>query len=323
METICKCGKEKAWDEKMCQDCYMKMRQTFIGGSDIAAILGVSRWKTPLQVWSEKTGRIKPEDLSGVEAVQLGIELEEFVAKKFEKATGKKVRKAPQRYIHPDYPHFACQVDRLITGTDDLLEVKTCSAWKAREWEGEDIPNEYIIQVLWQLFITGRKDGYIAVLIGGQMFKWKKVEYDPNLVSKMVETAEKFWDMVVEDIPPMAGEDDRELLLKLYPEQKTDEMIQAIQEMEVEIARLQELKGHIKELGDQKTEIENKLRQVIGDNLGIITEKYRVTNKKQKTAPKVLFDLMRNDGVYDKYTMENYTRVLRVSLNKEGGKAGA
>ena len=58
-------------------------RRNYIGGSDIAAILGMSRWKTPLKLWLEKTGEVEPDDLSENEAVQLGIELEDFVAQKF------------------------------------------------------------------------------------------------------------------------------------------------------------------------------------------------------------------------------------------------
>jgi predicted phage-related endonuclease len=75
----------------------------------------------------------------------------------------------------------------------------------------------------------------------------------------------------------------------------------------------------VDELLDQKAEIENKLKQVIGDNVGIQTEKYRVTWKAQATAPKVLFDQMKADGVYDKYTQRNMTRILRVRCNQPEG----
>ena len=64
-------------------------RRKYIGGSDIAVVMGMSRWKTPLKLWLEKTGQAEPDDLSQVEAVQLGTELEEFVAQKFAKESGK------------------------------------------------------------------------------------------------------------------------------------------------------------------------------------------------------------------------------------------
>ena len=109
-------------------------RRNYIGGSDIAAVMGMSRWKTQLQLWLEKTGEAEPADLSKVEAVQLGSELEEFVAQKFAKETGKQVRKQSKMYVHKDYPYMAAHIDRLITGTDEILECKTCGSYKEDEW---------------------------------------------------------------------------------------------------------------------------------------------------------------------------------------------
>ena len=107
-----------------------KERMQYIGGSDIAAIMGQSRWKTPYRLWAEKTGKIEMPDLSNVESVEMGTRLEQFVADLFSEKTGKTVRKAPKSYSHPDYPYLVAHVDRLITGTDELLECKTCSAYK-------------------------------------------------------------------------------------------------------------------------------------------------------------------------------------------------
>ena len=108
-------------------------RRKYIGGSDIATVLGMSRWNTPLKLWLEKIGEAEPTDLSTNEAVQLGTELEDFVAKKFAKATGKQVRKQSKMYVHKDYPFMVAHVDRLITRTNELLECKTCSAFKKEE----------------------------------------------------------------------------------------------------------------------------------------------------------------------------------------------
>ena len=78
-------------------------RHEYIGGSDIAAIMGLSRWKTPLKLWLEKTQKTPAPDLSDNEAVELGTELEDFVAKKFSRLTGKAVRRSPKMYQHPQY----------------------------------------------------------------------------------------------------------------------------------------------------------------------------------------------------------------------------
>jgi putative phage-type endonuclease len=253
----------------------MADRTQFIGGSDIAAVMGASRWKTPLQLWSEKAGKVDPDDLSNNEAVQLGIELENFVAKKFERETGKKVRRAPDDYIHPDHSMFRCQVDRLVTGTDEILEAKTCSAWKAKEWEGENIPMEYILQVSWQLYITGRKVGWIAVLIGGQKFRYKRIEADPELFMRMEEAALQFWQMVKVGVPPLTMAEDNSFIAKLYP-YGDERMIEAHQDLIDAIDMLQQTKAEIIELEKTKKGIEARLKGVIGEHSGIETPKYSI-----------------------------------------------
>lgn len=250
-------------------------RRSFVGSSDIAAVMGVSRWKTPLQLWSVKTGQVEPDDLSENEAVQLGSELEDFVAKKFERETGMKVRRAPKIYASTANPFMRAQVDRLIEGTDDLLEVKTCSAWKEKEWEGEEIPIEYTLQVSWQLFITGRKTGYIAVLIGGQKFRWKKIERDTELFIKMKNAALSFWTMVEAKIPPVAEADDNAFMVKLHPN-AGDKMKEATSDVVAAVALLQQTKAQIIDLSETKRGIEAQLKAIIGDNLGIDTPEYLI-----------------------------------------------
>jgi len=295
----------------------MDDRKNYIGGSDIAAAMGLSRYKTALTLWAEKTGNIEQKDLSDVEYVQLGSELEDFIAKKFEKVTGMKVRRAPQRYIHKEYPFMACQVDRLVTGTDELCECKNVSAWKVKEWEGEEIPMEYILQVSWQLMITGRKVGYIAVLMGGNAFKYKKIEADQELFDKMIQGARTFWQMVQDKTPPVACADDNDALVALYP--KSNEQIQAVEEMNDCIATLQKTKSDIKDLELQKDTLEAKLKDTIKDNLGIKTTEYIVKWQPQ-TVSKLNYDALKEAGLYEKYLTKTDTRVLRVSKNKENGK---
>lgn len=301
-------------------------RHEYIGGSDIAAVMGMSRWKTPLKLWAEKTGKIEIPDLSDIEAVQLGTELEQFVAGKFTATTGKAVRRAPKVYQHPDYPYMAAHIDRIVTGTDELLECKTCSFFKKDEWAGEDIPQEYILQVMWYLGITGRKVGYIAVLIGGQSFQYKRIEYDAELFETMVEAAKEFWTCVKNDKPPKIFADDDETLKVLYPE-ASEEYIElyptdgrtteAVNAHEEKIAYLQELKGHIKSLQDEQKKLETELKDLIREHEGIESPKYVVTWKNQTSNR---FDTKAFKADYPelaaKYTKETSTRVLRITDNK-------
>lgn len=302
-------------------------RHLYIGGSDIAKVMGLSRWGTPLSLWAEKTGKIPPKDLSNIEAVELGNDLEDFVANKFSQKTGKAVRRSPKVYQHPQYPYMVAHIDRLVTGTDELLECKTCSFFKKDEWEGEEIPQEYILQVIWYLGITGRKVGYIAVLIGGQSFKYKKIDFDSELFDKMVESAKDFWQHVQDDTPVDIVATDDETLKDLYSNHSeimidlipTDEQTkQACDVLEEKVGYLQEIKMHIKQLQDEQKEIETSVKDIIKDNLGIKTPKYIITWKNQTTTK---FDTVKlrqeRPETFEDYSYESSYRVMRISKNKE------
>lgn len=290
-------------------------RMSYIGGSDIAAVLSQSRWKTPYKLWAEKTGKIKTPDLSNVEAVEMGNRLEQFVADIFSEKTGKQVRRAPKMYRHPEYPFLVANIDRLIVGGDELLECKTASAYKLEEWENK-IPREYVLQVIWYLGITGRKRGWIACLIGGQKFDYKPIDFDQELFDLMIEKALKFWDMVQNDVPPAIMPEDDDTLAELYPT-NTEDFIE-FQEMNDRIAYLQEIKMHIDEMTKEKREIETELKSLIKDKAGVLTDRYKVTWKAQ-VSQRIDSKLLKEEmpEIAEKYMKESASRVMRIAKRKE------
>jgi len=289
-------------------------RMRYIGGSDIAAIMGQSRWKTPYRLWCEKTGKIEVPDLSNNPAVEMGTRLEQFVAELFAEKTGKQVRRQSKMYQHSQYDYMVAHVDRLITGSDELLECKTCSAYKLEEWENK-IPKEYVLQVIWYLGITGRKKGWIACLIGGQKFDYKCIEFDEELFNLMVEKAVQFWNQVQNGVPPVIMPDDAATLGEVYSEH-TDDMIES-SELNDRVAYVQELKMHRDDIIAEIKEIETELKATIQDKMGIVTDKYQVTWKNQKGQPIYDKELMLADGVYEKYASHPTRRVLRITKRKE------
>lgn len=290
-------------------------RMQYIGGSDIAAIMGQSRWKTPYRLWAEKTGKIEMPDLSGRESVEMGNRLEQFVAEIFSEKTGKTVRRAPKMYRHPQYPFLVANIDRLIVGGDELLECKTCSAYKLEEWENK-IPREYVLQVIWYLGITGRKRGWIACLIGGQKFDYKPIDFDQELFDMMLDKALKFWELVQKKVPPLILPEDDETLAELYPTH-TEDLIE-LQEMNERVAYLQEIKMHIEEMNKEKREIETELKTLIADKAGVVTDTYKVTWKTQITR-RIDTDLLKTEQpeLAQKYIKESTYRVMRITKNKE------
>lgn len=289
-------------------------RKGFIGGSDIAVVLGLSRWKTQLQLWAEKTGKVEPADLSDNEAVEMGKDLEEFVAKKFEQRSGMKVRRDRRDFVSAEDSRMSAHIDRRITGTDAILECKTCSAWKAHEWEGEEIPQEYILQVMWYMGITGMHKGYIAVLIGGQKFLWKEVVWDADLYQQMMDKAVDFMDNYVgKDVAPMAVGGDSDTLKDLYPD-ASDAFVED-ETFQVLLEDLEGFKLSIKSIENEKENIEAKIKQAIGENKGLTTSGYKVSWTPQ-TYTRVDTNKMKEEGIYDKYKTSRPTRVMRVTKRK-------
>ena len=103
------------------RNAWLKMRTQGIGGSDASIIAGMNRWKSPFQLWQEKTGQVEPEELDDNEYIYWGRVLEQAVADRFSELTGKKVHKQGM-LRNKEYPWMLANVDRMVVGEDAGLE---------------------------------------------------------------------------------------------------------------------------------------------------------------------------------------------------------
>lgn len=292
-------------------------RSTFIGGTDAAAIIGMSRWKTPLSVWCEKTGAyVQPE--MDAEHQELGRELENYVAKRFMRKSGKKVVRVNDRLFHPRYDFIGAQIDRRVIGEKSILECKTCSAWKAKEWEGESIPREYIIQVVHQMAITGAERGYIAVLIGNQDFKWKVIERDEKMISDLIQKEVDFWErFVVKNVMPAVTADDVEILESIYPEAEPDLTFQLPDDANRTIELIESFKQDVRTVSRQIDLHENELKAMMGKAEYAETTLYRLRWRNMISRR---FDSKRfkteQPEIAEQYLRESTSRVFTIKPRK-------
>ena len=120
---------------------WLRYRKQGIGGSDAGAICGLNPYRTAIHVYYDKTSdEIEETDN---EAMRQGRELEEYVARRFMEATGKKVRRTNFMYQHSKYPWMLADIDRLIVGENAALECKTTSPYMADKWDDDKIPLSY------------------------------------------------------------------------------------------------------------------------------------------------------------------------------------
>lgn len=299
-------------------------RHTYIGASDIGVIMGVSPFKTPFQLWCEKTQRVQLPDLEKTnESVRMGIVLEEFIAQEYAHRNNVQVRRAPKVYVHPDYPFIRAHADRLVTGTEKGLECKNTSEYNADKWKGADIPETYILQCQMCMGLSGKKEWDIAALIGGNKYKDKPLKFDPELFEMMIEKAVEFWnENVLKDIPPALTDKDDDAMKDLYKEDNgniinlSEASAETIDDFDSLVAQRQELNMHKTEIDKEIKELDAQIKDVIKENQGVKTQKYKVTWKNQ-IKNSVDTEKLKADGIYENYLKETSYRVLRITNNKE------
>ena len=179
---------------------WKKLRGQYIGGSDAAAVVGLNPFVSQYALWAEKTGKIPP--FEGNLATEVGAYLEEFIAKKFEQETGKKVRRVNQSFFNSDYPFAIANIDREIVGEDAGLEIKHTSELNLKKFKGGEYPANYYAQCVWYMAVTGKKRWYLAVLIGNKEFRWFTIERDEAEIAALMGAGRDFWELVKNNTPP-------------------------------------------------------------------------------------------------------------------------
>lgn len=246
---------------------WLQERRKGIGGSDAAKVLGVSRWGGPLSVYLEKKGLYVPEDPG--EPAYWGTVLEDVVAREFEKRSGLRVQRQNKIFTHPDYPWMLANIDRRIVGQNKGLECKTASNFMGDEWEGDELPDAYYIQIQHYMAVMGWEACWVACLIGGQRYVQKEVQRNPELINTIIEKEREFWEEhFLKDVPPPVTPFDNPN--SLWPEQTDDDMVQDIDEETITIAQsLAGVQATIKGLENEEERLKGILKSKIGEMAGI------------------------------------------------------
>jgi len=176
-----------------------ELRRTGLGGSDMAAVLGIDPYKGPLDVWMNKIGHAPPDDLSDNDAVWFGKNAETLVASYFTRRTGIDVRAVHQTQRHPEHDFLMAHPDRRIVGASAGLEIKTAN-WRMREhWgdEGTDeIPENYLAQCHHYMMVMDWERMHVACLMGADLKLYvvpRNTAWDAALLDAGVE----FWNRYV------------------------------------------------------------------------------------------------------------------------------
>lgn len=260
---------------------FLTARRLGIGGSDIGAIMGLSKWKSPVDVWLDKTGRTEP-DLEMSEPAYFGIELESFVAAEYSKRSGNKVQRVNQAMKHPEHNWMLANIDRAVvadgsrarldkdgklTGIKGLLECKTASAYLEREWSDGSAPLAYVAQCQWYMAVTGAEWCDLAVLIGGQKYVCHRIDRDESLIDAVIEAGRQFWFNVLDGSPPTPRTPEE--TLALFPTNSRDDLVLASDDIMHALEAYQLLKQKAKGVDDEMAAVKAAIQSFIGPHSGL------------------------------------------------------
>lgn len=257
---------------------WLKYRKLGIGGSDAGAVCGFNPYRTAIDVFKDKTtGEVETIDN---EAMRQGREFEDYVARRFCEATGKKVRRANAMYYDENYSFMIADVDRMIVGENAGLECKTASPYSADKWENGKIPMHYQLQCYHYMSVMNCDAWYIAVLIYGREFKFYKIERDQELIDNLIQIEKDFWENYVQKgvLPSPDGSKIADSVIAEYYRESNPITI-PLTGFNEKLKRREELVNFIAKLDTEKKQIEQELKMFLGEAEQAENDEYRVSWK--------------------------------------------
>lgn len=297
------------------RSAWLDLRRKGIGGSDAPAVAGVSKWKSPLEVYLEKIGQIDKRDET--ESIYWGERLEEIVAEEFQRRSGKKVRR--KRYVcrSSRNPFMIANIDREVVGENAGLECKTTSVFNANNWDLDHVPDDYMLQCQHYMEVMDWDYIYLAVLIGGQKFRWMKIDRDPDLIGQLVSIERNFWRRVEsKDPPPVDGSKAATDILNFLYGEAGEGVIDLPEESLGCVLDYFEFSHEENTAKEQKDEASNRLKNLLKDNREGRIDNFRViwqpvtTQRLNTTRLKT-----ESPDLYEKYLEESTYR--KFSIKKE------
>lgn len=294
---------------------WLKLRNSGLGGSDAAVIMGVNPWKSRLALWAEKTGQLPPEDLSKNKRVYWGQKNEANIADWFEEETGKQVRRRGMMRSC-QYPWMLASVDREVVGEKAGLEIKTAGVDQAKYWGDDEIPDMYYLQCQWYMAVTGYDRWYIAVLIGGNDPRWNVVERNQEQIDELIKAGQAFWQMVQDKTQPDpdGSKSAGETITAMNPGGRPETLEMTQPEMIIAYERMKHFEAAEKEAKQAKEMYKQQIMEGMGNFEVATISGNKVTWKTQAGRTTIDGKALKKDypAIYEKYKkVGSPTRVFR------------
>lgn len=312
---------------------WLELRTTGIGGSDAGAILGLNKYASPLTVYMQKKGI---EGFGGNASTEWGHILEDPIRQKAAQELGIEICIVPGMYTSYEYPFMnanldgICHADHQVTIGGNTVEgmggheIKTSA--NGEGFTEDEIPDSYYCQVQHYMAVTGL-DWFILtvfILSTKQGKHYVIPRNDDFIYTKLIPAEKNFWEnnVLAENVPePIGVESETEYLKNL----SYDESIRIDEETEKIIEEERSIDLQIKELSKKQSGLKNQILLKLAelsngfnnaDKTTAVGSHYKLTYNLQ-IRKSIDSDLLKKDGLYDKYSKESSSKVMRISEVKK------
>ncbi len=291
-------------------------RRRFIGGSDCAAALGLSSYKTKYELWLEK---ISDEYIPPPETEQQywGKKHEPNIIDRYEKETGNKCSRENLEIINPKYPWLIAHVDAWVIDKPLILECKSTRYYSEKWGESgtDDIPDEYVFQCAHYCLVCEDKNlEGVDIAALGSTSDFRLYHYKRNIeLEKIIAVKTKeFWqDHMIDKIPPNPTESDD--LARIYKIAKRESVLTATNDVLEKIENIKELKTKIKQLAKEEELLENAVKLIMKDNEILIDiSGQKLASWKNSERKSLDINKLKKANLYDDYLKTSSIRTFKL-----------
>jgi putative phage-type endonuclease len=266
-------------------------RTKYLGASDIAAIIGVSPYCSPIELWQQKVGLLTVEESDFMRA---GTVLEDSIVTLYEQRYGYRTQRRNLPYVHDDHPFVQGHVDRIVVGEPGLMDAKASAYGPGYgEPETDQVPPHIRVQMTTYTGLTGRGWADVALLRNLRLDRFR-VEHDGTLYAQLVGVAVDFWhEHVIKGIPPQIDgtEEYRRYIGNRFPVDDGTEMV-ATPELALLVEELAAVQAEGDAVERREELVKNRLRDAMGAATTLLAPGGKVTWKRNKDSVRVDWQLV-------------------------------
>lgn len=304
--------------KKISHEEWLELRKRGIGGSDAGAVINRNRWSSPITIYSDKLGLSKPKEPT--EPMIFGTDNEPYVAERFTRDTGKKVKNDNCMYCDNEYEFLIADIDRRVVGENAGLECK-CMKYIPEDCnlEAGEVPDHYYAQCQHYMSVLGFDRMYLDIYVVMERNYVFTIDRNEAFIAEMRKAEIDFWqNHVMKQIPPEPSgqKDSLETIKDLCSEPVEDKSVY-IPGLDAMLAEYKEYSSIVKEFETKRDSIKGKIQMKMDDAEISDGIKYGCTWKRS-TRTGIDTERLKREApdIYKKYCKVTPTRTFRVKTIK-------